>query len=393
MGMFQDLNRRQIAILAILFCLSYAISHVWWSGNDNREAILANYPQWEFHGLILYDGYGNYAEHLFEAISNPGEESLGSLREFSRGYIHTLRPLFPLLVALVALAVRDILIAAILVNLAASLAAIYLLNLLIRRHLAFRGSAAFRLNLLFISHVSIVGMFARPMSDALALAGILLCFHLALCFLEEKRLSTLAWLALAILGTVSAKTVTVLLLGALPLGLIKTDGIPGRTLAFRFLLVSGGAFLAGVAILGLLKLFFPEHQAVVFLFEVLRGPLGMFRAGPEWWTLFIKAAILFLAISLQAYPFFWMGNREWLKPVYRILLAWIALYLLQRFVFAGFNLSYSRARYGIPLVPGAILLAYPGMIRLFGEKGTGYATIALAALNYALWPAILIKET
>src|SRR5690606_11286693 len=66
--------------------------------------------------------------------------------------------------------------------------------------------------------------------------------------------------------------------------------------------------------------------------------------------------------------------------------AWIGLYLAQRFAFSGFHEAHSRARYGLPIVPGLILLAFPGVAALAQRRKWGrWVAPALVGANLAVW--------
>jgi hypothetical protein len=367
------------------------VSFLWWQQNDNRDAILSTYPEWEFSGFVLYDGYGNFAEHLYRAMVEPGTESWQRLRGFSATYIHTLRPVFPACIALMNLLFHNILVSAIVVNLLASLGFVYAFNLLLTRHFEFQEDSLFHLNVLAITHVGVVGMLARPMADALSMCLLLLVFHAALLVREQRNWRHIAALALLVLLCVAAKTVTVLVLAALPVALIAFKGLTRQQAWGRVALTAGAGSVGLAAFLWVLHTFFLENEAVAFLFEVLKGPFVAPPSG-DYLKVYARAGVLFLALALQAYPLFWPGNRRMLEPRYRLLLAWLAVYILQRFLFSGFNLDYSRARYGIPLVPAALIVAWPGVERWLGARA-GWFAWGMVAANGAVWVAAFLKET
>lgn len=386
---FRRLSPAQRVALGALFLLSYAISFLWWRENGQRHLQLEEFRAWEFRGYVLYDGYGNFAERLHDAMVHPGAESFDRLGEFSRGYLHLIRPVFPALIATLNLAFRDILLSAIVANLLASLLCVWAFNLLLTRHFDFGAPAQFRLNALLLAHVGVVGMLARPMADALALFWLLLAFHAALDWEASRRWRDLGVLSLVVALGILTKTASVLVLLALPLGLARFGGGSRGQVALRLggALLGGAALIAGV--LGLAKLLFADHQAVVFLFQVVRGP---FENPPDaaYLKVYGRAAVLFLALALQVHPLFWGGNRRVLEPRFRLLLAWVLVYVAQRFVFSGFNLFHSRARYGIPLVPAALLLAWPGIERWLEGRRADALVVALIVANYAMWlPAFL----
>jgi hypothetical protein len=385
--MFRGFSKIQTGVLLAALALSFALSFWRWAEVDHRESILPLNPQWEFGGRILFDGYGNYAEVIYNLLSRPSKTTYQEFCDFACAYIHSSRPLYPFLVALANFVFRDILYSSIAVNVLASLLSLYLFSLILRRHFSYEGANLFYPCLLMVSHVSIIGMLGRPMSDSAALALLLLAIHTAYLFWQDQSAKRLAALLAVLAAAFLAKTVLMMLIASVPLALVAGSRKDARSFFLGFCLYCATPVFVLLFSLAILHQIFPEHSTLRFILECCAGAAHMQLDAP-----YFKAAVLFLAISFQAYPVFIVFNRQWRVPRFALHWTWMAFYLAQRFAFSGFNLDYSRGRYGIPLVAGAIILAWPAMQRLLDRRGGKALVIGLVLLNYFVWIASTLKE-
>ena len=384
--MFKGFSKTQTTVLLTALALSFALSFWRWVEVDHREAILPIHPEWEFSGRILFDGYGNYAEIIYGFLSQPSKATYDEFGAFACNYIHSSRPLYPFLVAMANFLFRDILTSSIAVNVLASLLSLYLFNLILRRHFSCEGNSLFYPCLLMVSHVGILGMLGRPMSDALALAVLLLAIHAAYLFCQEQSAKRLAALLAALAAGFLTKTVLFMLVVSLPLALIVTSRKDAKSFFLGFCLYCATPVLGLLILLAVLHRIFPEQHALRFIVECCAGAARLQLDAP-----YFKAAVIFLALSLQAYPLLIVFNRQWRDPRFALHWTWMTIYIAQRFAFAGFNLNFSRGRYGIPLVAGAIILALPAMQRLLDKRYGKALVIGLILLNYFVWIASTLK--
>ncbi len=389
--MFKTLNKWQriIVILAIIF--SFLISFYRWKNSVHKDSILQVYPEWEFNGYILYDGYGNYAEHIYNFIISPSRDSYNNLKEFISGYIHSSRPVYPIFVAIVNIVTRDILISSIIVNTIASLLCIYMLNIILIHHFSYKGKHLFYLNLLFISHISIIGMLGRPMTDALSLVFLFLTIHLAYVFSKDYKAEYLLLLIVVLTIAIFTKTILLMLAFTIPLSITVSNSKNLKRIVLNFVYFCIIPFILFIILILMLKRLYPDQATISFLFDCIDGAMH-FSFEPQWMKYFIKAAILFLAVALQIYPIFILFNKDLFKLKFNLHLFWMIIYIIQRFIFAGFNLSYSRGRYGIPLVAGAIILAYPTIKKYLDKKWGSILIYGLVLLNYFFWMVLIIRK-
>ena len=389
--MFRTLNKLEKSILFLAILLSFIISFYRWSLSIHKETVLNIYPEWNFNGYILYDGYGNYAEHIYNFIINPSSDSYNNLKDFISHYIHSSRPIYPIIVALFNILIRNILISSIIVNTIACLLCIYILNIILTTHFSYQGRDLFFINLLFISHISIVGMLGRPMTDGLALFLLLLSIHLAYLYCQNFKPLHLFSLIISLVIAIFTKSVLFMLAITIPISITLANRKDLKRDIFSFIYFCIIPLCLFILLLIVLKKFYPNQATLVFLSNCIEGAMH-FSFEPQWLKYFIKAALLFLAVSLQIYPLFILFNKELFKLKYNLHLFWMIIYIVQRFIFAGFNLSYSRGRYGIPLVAGAIILAYPIMKKYLDKKWGQAMLSGLVILNYIFWVTLIIMK-
>ncbi len=381
-------TRGQCAFLAALFAALWIMSFLWWKNNANRDALIAAHPEWESSGFVLYDGYGEYARHLKAAAVSPSKETRGELRSFAANYVHAPRPVFPLVVAAVDIPVRNLAVSASVANLASVVALFLVWNALLVRFFGFEGTDLFLLHLLALTHVSTIGSLARPVADVMAMAFVLGAI-LATCDFERTGRLRSAGLALAlVIAGAATKMIAALLLPAIVLSVAASKR---RSPGGKAIIAAGVAGLALMVAAGALLLR-TDTASGQFMRAALAGPAELFTS-PALLPGFLKSGIVFLALSLQIWVVCAVFNRSALSSPARLFLLWGSFYLLQRFLFYGFSLWHSRARYGFPLVAAAIVLGYPGLKRLAGPRAARYACFAVAGLNLAVWLAVYIRET
>ena len=388
--MFSSLTKVQKTILIIAIVFSILLSCSRWMNDPHRESISSIYPWWNYNGYILYDGYGAYAEHLYMAAFHPSAENITKLKDFMQLYIHSSRPVFPIFITLFYVIIQDILFSAFFVNIIAGLLCIYMFNRIITTHFSYREKDQFYLNLLFVSHVSIIGMLGRPMSDTIATFLLLSAIHLSYLYNLLKKPRHLFLFILTLIFAFFTKTILAMLIFSIPLAIIvsRAKSIGRALVNFLFYCVLPVFFV----IIGLIivRKHCPNLSAITFIFNCINGALS-FDTNPQWLKYYSKSAILFLGIALQIYPLFVIFNKRIRSLKYMLHLTWMGTYMLQRFIFAGFNLQYSRGRYGIPLVAGVLILAYPVIQRHIHQKRWKALVYGMIVLNYAVWIGLLVK--
>ncbi len=381
-------TRTQRGILAMLFVALWLLSLLWWKNNANRDMLLAVHPEWENHGFVLYDGYGEYARHIRDLFVSPSRESWKALESFGQSYIHTLRPVYPLAMAVVDIPVGNMAVSASLVNLAAIAGLFFLWNGILVRFFRYEGTDLFLLHLLLLTHVSTIGSLARPVADVLAMGFVLGAMWATLDFERTGRVQTAVLAVTLIIVGTATKLIVVLLLPAMILTVAAYKRHSPHGKIVMMLGAAGGILLlAGMALL-----LSTDIAAAQFLRAAFSG-VAAFFTNPDVLPMFLKSGVVFLALSLQIWPVCVLFNKSALSSPARLFLLWTVLYVLQRFLFYGFSLWHSRARYGFPLVAAAIVLGYPGLKRLVGERAARYVCYGLATLNIAVWLAVYIKET
>jgi len=387
--MFKTLTKLERAILFLAIIFSFFISFYRWKLSVNKESVLSVYPEWNFNGYILYDGYGNYAEHIYKVIINPSTESYNDLKTFIGHYIHSSRPIYPIVVAIFNIVIRDIVVSSFVVNTIACLLCLYVLNIILRNHFSYKGRDLFYINLLFISHISIIGMLGRPMSDGLALFLLLLSIHLAYQYCQSSKPLHLFSLTITLIIAIFIKSVLFMLAIIIPISITLANRKDVKRDILSFIYFCVIPLFLFVVLLVILKRCYPNQATLVFVFNCVDGAMH-FSFDPQWLKYFVKSAILFLAVSLQIYPLFIIFNKELFKLKYNLHLFWMIIYIIQRFIFAGFNLSYSRGRYGIPLVAGAIILAYPIIKKYLDKKWAKTVICGLVLVNYLFWIVLIV---
>ena len=384
-----SLSWPQRVVIFVLFVVSWCFSYYWWVHSNNAKLIAQQVPGWNNNGYMLYDGYGLYASYIYLWLANPSAETWANLAVFAGDYIHSFRPLYPLLVAVANFFCQHIVLSSVAVNTLTSLGALLVFHRLAKHHYVQSRTELFWLDLFFLSHVSIVGMLARPMADSLAL---LLLLAAMMFFLHALRgdnwcyLAASAAFALAVL----AKTVMILFVLAMPLALMP-NWWNDKALRLRLFSIGAAILLGFVGLLVILRSAFSESGSVQFIFMIIDS-LGI-PTDPHVLRHAAIAGGLFLAIAFQAHPLFIAFNRRLREPQYALHVAWIAIYVLQRFVCIGFDVDHSRSRYPVPIVPSILLLALPGIRRIGNGRFLPAIALVIILMNYGLWLALLARET
>jgi hypothetical protein len=393
------LDRRQLGWIVAALLLLPVVSYVGWRLNDHPQ-VRAAFPHWVIDGHLMFDGYGDYALALRDALSGRGPD--GGLRSFASQFLHADRLVYPLAILACALPVGgSIPFGAAIASTIFSLLAFAMFARIAAEWFDLRGRDLFWLLALFLSHVAVIGAWSRGMADSAAL-----CILLAILYWSERAARTRtvgAFAILAALLALGALTKTILIL-AIPLPILALLLMLARTpaqIAAWGSLCAVGPFAALAAVqLGLRWLGGGESANARFLSDAISS---VFTRGSEWFRYAAVAGGLMIGLAVQVWPFLAFASREpdappshrfgWRDPRWMLPLAWIALYLAQRFAFSGYALHHSRARYGLPLVPCAMLLAWPGVVALARRHAWArWTPAAMVAANLALFVVFHLRQ-
>jgi hypothetical protein len=262
----------------------------------------------------------------------------------------------------------------------------------------YEGSEFFGLNLLYLFHVCIVTAWSRPMTEPLMLVFLLMIMREAALFGARPSIGRGALIAALLVAGFYTKTI-IIMAATLPVAAYLATW--ARTKA-RLL---GGLLIAAMLPFALFALFMAalwflgedsEHlQFYLLAFESLAtAPYG-FR---HFISLLVPLGVMTF-IAVQVFPVFLVRPREgrlhrwsWRESRWLLPTLWIAVYLAQRFAFFGVSLNHGRARYGVPIAPFILLLAYPGIQAFVRRYRWGWAApYVLVVANIYVFGIFLVS--
>lgn len=391
-SLFERLTPPQRWTLLGLVALVTALSIFGWLAN-RRPDVRAQFPEWVFDGMVMFDGYGNYADAILRAVRDPSPENREYLLGFLRGHGHADRFVYPAFTAAVALVVGSIPISGVIVAVGFSLLTLLAFNRLAVRHLDLRGPDLLWIHALFLTHLGIIGAWARPMAEPLALYFLLAAIHHSAVLRERRSAASIA--KLVVLIGLASYTKAVLVLAAL---------MPAAAIVLAVTRTRGQLLLGALLCLAVPPALLALYQAALLFLGREAAHYAFYRQAlatlphipwtdPAFQSFVVTAGGLMVLLALQIYPLFLVFPRggnplafRWRDPRWTLHALWIGAYLAQRVLFSGFSLGHSRARYGVPLVPSMILLAYPGLRALRERFGWGrWVPPAIALGNLAVW--------
>ncbi|MCX7718433.1 MAG: hypothetical protein N2111_08540 [Candidatus Sumerlaeaceae bacterium] len=376
-------------VLAMAGVFAAATSYLAWTRNTHELVLRHRFPTWYRDGYVLFDGYGDFTDVLYEYLKSPGPEQSTLLSQFLTGYLHSNTPVYPGLSALARLAGLSTVWACVLVSLLSSIVCVLLFVQLVKQM-----SGRSRLDgpgLLcaagFVLHVPVLSGFVRPLPDMTALAIQLLFFLSYGWFRERPRAwPLLVCVAAVVVGTLT-KTYMLLLIPTLGLLLLRDFVTRPDVRRSRGVLAVAGVFAAaGAAKVAMIVAAGETAVSIGYIQAAAMNAFEMLRDPPPTEAL-VRAGGLFFVLALGAYPLLMLaGGRDLRRSDWALEHAlWIAIYVAQRFLFLGFSTQYGRARYGIPLAASVLLLSLPGMRRLW-ERPAGRLVAALPlACGLVIW--------
>ena len=379
-------------LVAVCLVFAFASSYYSWTHNSHELQLRKRYPGWFRGHYALFDGYGTYTEQIRNLIRSP--ERFGeAFRAYATKYHHTNTPLYPLLCALLTFAGLNTVWSCFTVNAAASLLCVFLFYRLIRQRSSVFGRPELLTFLTFLLHCSVLSGLARPLPDMMCLA-VLLAFFLACRHYQETQ-QRRRLVAVAVLCVVGALTKTVLYLLAPVFVIVLVKGVMtgSRWSTRRRVLISGAFGVVAVAVMVGVLVVLRDTASIRFVLNISRNAFGAWFSSRNLPGV-IEGGLAFFALSFGLYPLILAGGwsrqlaREEMEHV-----VWLALYAGQRILFAGFNLGYGRARYGIPLVASLAILCLPGYRRLCAsERWRWFAPVPIL-LQVAVWCYFLYRLT
>ncbi|MCX7626390.1 MAG: glycosyltransferase family 39 protein [Candidatus Sumerlaeaceae bacterium] len=385
------------AIAGISAAFAFVTSYLAWRFSPHAVGLRDLYPSWYYGDAVIFDGYGPYSQWI-AAVLVGREGAWYHLSEFIRHDYHSHTPLYPFLCALVILVVGNVVWAHLFVTLTASIMALGLFWRLLGLHFGGRPDPAVQLLVFcsFVFHPGVISCLARPMPDSLALALLLGVFYAFYRFVHTARRRWL-WLAyVLILFAMLTKTVLILLAPTIVIWALWSRREAGnqRRLRRRLMHLALPVTLVCAGLIFLLWWSLRSTRAMAFVLaavahsvEALTQPKVFFSHAP--------AFALFLVIGFGLYPLFWrwpMGQIRQLRLAHGFHRVWLVMYLLQRVLFAGFNLAYGRARYTLPLAPSVVLEASDQLAQWWKDGGWRRVGALFPCLfHLAIWCAHLMS--
>ncbi|MCX7018152.1 MAG: hypothetical protein WCK47_01860 [bacterium] len=377
-------------LLAFIIVAAFVSSFYSWTHNTHELVLRGRYPTWYRGGHVLFDGYGDYADAIRDWIMAP-QTRWPQFQRFLHEHVHANTLIYPLLAALVGLSGLGTVWSCFAVTLAASVLCLYLFYLLILQRDREFGTPAKICFVAFVLHVPNLSGWCRPLPDMLALDVLLLFF---LCYRRFRESGEMRWIVLCtglcVAGALT-KSVLLLLTPLLVVLLARNCFIApcgSLTVRVRLSLAIAGALCVVAA--AALAVSASHTPGIRFLVHSTLNALDSWRQAGDF-KLVAFGALLFAGLSFNLYPLIaasgWkkgLAGREFEH------IAWIALYLIQRFWHAGFNLGYGRARYGIPLAASALILALPGFQKLWPNRRTRFLVFVPVAVSLVIWLYFLV---
>jgi hypothetical protein len=376
----------------VLGCLlfAFASSFYSWTHNSHERQLRQRFPTWYRDGYVLFDGYGNYTEQIRNVILDP-QKYRASFQHYVGVYIHANTPLYPLLCAVVSLTGLSIVWASFAVNLAASVLCVFVFYQLVRQRAAIFGWPELLTFLTFLLHCSLLSGFARPLPDMMSMAVLLAFFWTCRRYYVTSQRR---WLGLAAaLCVVGILTKTILYLQVPLFFLVLLRGmVPDILRPTRRQLLTGIACGVTAALVLAVAVFVLRNTASMrFVLGVSRNAFAAWLNADDRHVV-IRGGAAFFALALGLFPVVvavgWRRGlaREELEHV-----AWLVMYAGQRLLFAGFNLGYGRARYGIPVVASLAILCLPGYRKLWESPRWRWFAPVPILLQVAIWTYFLYR--
>jgi hypothetical protein len=368
-----------------------ATSFLAWTRNTHELVLRHRFPTWYRDGYVLFDGYGDFTDVLYEYVKSPGPEQSTLLSQFMTGYLHSNTPVYPFLAALLRLCGLSTVWACVAVALLSSVACVALFAALLKQADGSRKDGWDGPALLcmagFVLHVPVLSGFVRPLPDMTALA-IQLSFFLTYGWFRERPR---AWPLLACVGAVIAgiltKTYMLLLLPTLGILLVRDFVTRPDVRRSRDVLAVVAVFAAaGAAKATMIIVAGDTAVSLGYIQAAAKNAFEMLKNPPPAEAL-ARAGGLFLVLALGGYPLLMVAGRRDLRrsPWAFEHMLWIGIYLLQRYLFLGFSTQYGRARYGIPLAASVLLLSLPGIRRLWPHPAGRLLAMLPLAAGLVIW--------
>lgn len=385
------------AILGIATVFAFITSYLAWRFSPHAAGLRDMYPSWYYGDFVIFDGYGPYSQWIAAVLAGR-EGAMDHLAEFIRHDYHSHTPLYPFLCALVILIVGNVVWAHLAVTLTASVVALWLFWRLVGLHFGSQQPAAPHLLAFcsFVLHPGVASCLARPMPDSLALALLLGVLYAVYRFISTARRRWLWLAAVLILLSMLTKTVLVLLAPTIVIWALwsRREAADHRRMKRRLVRLALPATLLSATLVLMLWWTLRTTRAMAFVSTALVHAFHTLTQ-PKILMSHVPAFALFLVIGFGVYPLFWkrrMGETRQERLRHSFHRAWLAIYVLQRVLFAGFNLAYGRARYTLPLAPSVVLEA-SGQLAPWWMAG-GWKRVAAMApclFHLAVWCAHLMS--
>jgi len=366
-----------------------------------RQDVRDRFPEWVHSGWLFFDGYGQYAEMMYQATwGDPGPASIHALDEFRKTYQHSGRLLFPALTVAAMIPLGGNLpLAGWFTTVLASIGVVLLLRRSFESMATDAPGAVPWLLAAYLAHLGTLTSFARPMPEPLSLFWLILIGDASLRMMRRGLNATTGlWLIVCMAGGLLTKSV-LLLAVAMPAAAYVMGRPDKAVLRTKQLIVIAAAGIPGVV--GLVALQADASASAAAHRDAVVSLLGLPFLSLHYWSTVATAGVLMVGLALQVWPVvavapLWgkMRDAAMRHPLAVLHAAWVAAYLAQRLLFLGFSLDHSRVRYGVPMVPSMLLAATPGFVQLYRDKPklAKAMVTALVVGNLAVFALFLIKE-
>ena len=341
-------GRGTSAVIVALGLAAIATSVLLWQRDYSRR-----FGHWDA------DAFGIYGAFLASYVLVPA--SRAGARAWMAHYIHVHNPLGPLLVAIPIGIGVPVPVSFIAVSAACSFGALLIVHAMLRDTLRVSDPVSLAVLLVYGCHLVFLRSFARPTTDALG--HVLTAATLALLVARTVRPTRGQLAALAILNVLNAI--------ARPQGPIYVPFVTATVVLLDRRLVAPVVVLAVVplAIVGALFVAFGWSSNARELLSVAQNFRHYSTLRDFGWT----------AIgTFQLLPLLWIAaGRRWLDVRARILLAWIAYYVV---VLAAVRAPF-WLRHFTPLLPAVAGLTALALERMRGRvRAGGYALLAASCV-------------
>lgn len=347
-------------LLLSLLLAAAALSLIWW-----RADLLLCACEY------CPDGHCGYAERIHSALFSGRAAAWGRLHVFAENYLHAQIPLAAVLVAIAMVPLQSSLLGFVVVSALATWLAWVAVLRIVRSSWDLDRTTLLLLAVAFWTDAIVVRGFARPLTDSVGMA----CCAWALWAIGEhvarrERATALRVVVLQLVGLAS-RVSFLPMLGMPVVAELAAHGSPAERV--RRAIHAGIVFgaLPALVVAATLQLLAIDHTLTIWRWAHAER-FAPSDPGSQLLAALVAAGGVYLLVGLIG------GARiAATAPVWRLHLAWIALYV--SFLVIGGGALWLR--YFAPIVPSVFVVAAPGLVAIARQRpALACALVAAAAL-------------